>query len=39
MSTTKATRYHVRRREFLNEDVEMPAFIIGVVARHPRTSG
>jgi hypothetical protein len=31
MSTTKTTRYHVRRREFLNEDVEMPAFIIGVV--------
>ena len=31
MSTSKTTRYHVRRREFLNEDVEMPAFIIGVV--------
>ena len=31
MSTTKTTRYHVQRREFLNEDVEMPAFIIGVV--------
>ena len=31
MSTTKTARYHVRRREFLNEDVEMPAFIIGVV--------
>ena len=28
---TKTARYHVRRREFLNEDVEMPAFIIGVV--------
>jgi hypothetical protein len=24
-------RYHVRRREFLNEDPELPAFIIGVV--------
>ena len=31
MSTTRTARYHVRRREFLNEDVEMPAFIIGVV--------
>ena len=31
MSTIKTPRYHVRRREFLNEDVEMPAFIIGVV--------
>ena len=30
MSKTK-TRYHVRRRDFLNEGVEMPAFIIGVV--------
>ena len=29
--STKTARYHVRRREFLNEDVEMPAFIIGVV--------
>lgn len=25
------TRYHVRCREFLNEDPELPAFIIGVV--------
>ena len=25
------TRYYVRRREFLNDDPEMPAFIIGVV--------
>ena len=24
-------RYYVRRREFLNEDPELPAFIIGVV--------
>ena len=24
-------RYHVRRREFLNENPEMPAYIIGVV--------
>ena len=24
-------RHHVRRREFLNEDPELPAFIIGVV--------
>ena len=31
MSTTKTSRYHVRRREFLNEDLEMPALIIGVV--------
>ena len=31
MSTKKTARYHVRRREFLNEDAEMPAFIIGVV--------
>jgi hypothetical protein len=31
MSTPKTARYHVRRREFLNEDLEMPAFIIGVV--------
>ena len=25
------TRYHVRCREFLNEDPELPAYIIGVV--------
>jgi hypothetical protein len=31
MSTNKTARYHVQRREFLNEDLEMPAFIIGVV--------
>lgn len=24
-------RYHVRRREFLNEDPELPAYVIGVV--------
>ena len=24
-------RYHVRRREFLNEEPELPAFIIGIV--------
>ena len=31
MSEERATRYHVRRREFLNDDPELPAFIIGVV--------
>lgn len=31
MSEEKPARYHVRRREFLNEDAELPAFIIGVV--------
>jgi len=31
MSEGRATRYHVRRREFLNEDPELPAFIIAVV--------
>lgn len=31
MSTEQTPRYHVRRREFLNEDPELPAFIIGVV--------
>ena len=31
MSEDVTTRYHVRRREFLNEDPEMPGFIIGVV--------
>jgi len=31
MSEERATRYHLRRREFLNEDPELPAFIIGVV--------
>ena len=31
MSEERATRYHVRRREFLNEDPELPVFVIGVV--------
>jgi hypothetical protein len=31
MSEEKPVRYHVRRREFLNEDPEMPGFIIGIV--------
>ncbi len=31
MSEERTTRYHLRRREFLNEDAELPAFIIGVV--------
>ena len=31
MSEERTTRYHLRRREFLNEDPELPAFIIGVV--------
>jgi hypothetical protein len=31
MSEEISGRYHVRRREFLNEDPELPAFIIGVV--------
>ena len=31
MSTERAARYHVRRREFLNEDPEAAAFIIAVV--------
>jgi len=31
MSTEGVSRYHVRRREFLNEDPEAPAFIIAVV--------
>ena len=31
MSEERTARYHVRRREFLNEDPELPAFIIGVV--------
>ena len=31
-------RYYVRRREFLNEDLDLPAFIIGIVedTRHIR---
>ena len=31
MRQERATRYHVRRREFLNDDPELPGSIIGVV--------
>ena len=31
MSEGKTVRYHVRRREFLNENLEMPAYVIGIV--------
>ncbi len=31
MGEELSERYYVRRREFLNEDPELPAFIIGVV--------
>ena len=31
MSEGRAARYHVRRREFLNEDPEMPGYVIGIV--------
>jgi len=31
MSDGKTFRYHVRRREFLNENPEMPAYVIGIV--------
>jgi len=31
MSDGKTLRYHVRRREFLNENPEMPAYVIGIV--------
>jgi len=31
MSEERTARYHVRRREFLNDDPELPAFIIAVV--------
>ena len=31
MSNERTARHHVRRREFLNENPELPAFIIGVV--------
>jgi len=27
----QTARYHVRRREFLNEDLEMAAYVIGIV--------
>ena len=31
MKDGETLRYHVRRREFLNEDPEMPGYVIGVV--------
>ena len=31
MSRKRRTKYHVRRRQFLNRDPELPAFVIGVV--------
>ena len=31
MSGEQTTRYHVLRREFLNEDLSMPGFVIGIV--------
>ena len=31
MSKEGSVRYHVRRREFLNENPELPAFVIGIV--------
>jgi hypothetical protein len=31
MSGEQTTRYHVKRREFLNEDEAMPAYVIGIV--------
>jgi hypothetical protein len=31
MDDSKTPRYHVRRREFLNENPEMPAYVIGIV--------
>ena len=31
MDDGKIPRYHIRRREFLNEDLELPAYVIGVV--------
>jgi len=31
MSTERTPRYHLRRREFLNENPEAPAYIIAVV--------
>lgn len=31
MMSTKAPRYRVRRREFLNEHPELPAYVIGIV--------
>ena len=32
MSNEKTEPYYVRRREFLNEDPELPAYVIGIVA-------
>ena len=31
MDEVKPRQYHIRRREFLNEDLQMHAFIIGIV--------
>lgn len=31
MSEKRKTKYHVRRRLFLNRDEDLPAFIIGIV--------
>jgi hypothetical protein len=31
MSGNQTTRYHVARREFLNDDPAMPGFVIGIV--------
>src|SRR5215510_5807186 len=31
MNEEQTVRYHIRRREFLNEEPEQPSFIIGVV--------
>ncbi len=31
MSDGHTTRYHVKRREFLNDDEAMPAYVIGIV--------
>ena len=31
MSEERCSRYHVKRREFLNEDFEMPGYVIGIV--------
>ena len=31
MDTGLTPRYHVRRREFLNEDPQMPGYVIGIV--------
>ena len=31
MGEVQTTRYHVKRREFLNDDEAMPGFVIGIV--------